>query len=349
MTAQQPYLRRSGTLMLWAVGAGKPLGVPPLTNDTGGAAVVVAESADALDRAATHGVVDESTRLFVRDDLAHATSSTIASAATTFQGRFDAVGTEVRMGDTFRLQVQSYAVSEFLSIVGPTLIRITDADDLATLVADAESCVVDGVFPDFLTNPAVQLADIPAISGDGLDQSGPANRLWLGEDAVSTSPWGAPLDGPRLADLHRHWSELNAHAPHRDAVALAKAVPTAEGDAILERPDELRRFLTAVSAVRALRARGMQHVCVSGYGMRVNDALAPHAHGSPRAVTIAVSDDAHFLVDTDTGRAFGVSPAFASAADALLTVGSVNDAAEFSPREQVVAVADLLAGAGVAL
>lgn len=82
--------------VLWAVGAGKPLGVQPLSNEAGGSAVVVAESADALDQAGAHGIVNESTRLFLRDDVVAAASAVAAARGTIFQGRFDAVGTEIR-------------------------------------------------------------------------------------------------------------------------------------------------------------------------------------------------------------------------------------------------------------
>lgn len=301
--------------------------------------MVVAESGDSLARALLDGTVDDSTRLFVRADVAAHPAAAERRSSVVYHGRFDTIGTEVRVGESLRLQVQSYAVSEFLTIVGPTLVRIVDADDLATLVADAEACAADGAFPDFLTNPAVQVADIPALSGDGRAQSGPTNRLWLGEDgAVSISPWGTPLNTSEgMSGLQKSWSGCNADSRLRDAVALAKAFSVDDADRIIDDPSLLQRFLRAVSAVRTLRARGMHHVRVSGFGLRINDTVAlPPARSA--TVVVAVNGDEHFIVDTASGRTFGVTAAVASAADALLATASPEEAAEHSPRDHVAVV-----------
>ena len=74
MSAQASALSDSGALMLWCVGAGKPLGIEPLTDTRGGSAIVVAEDAQTLDWAVAQGMVTESTRLFVSDEVARSSS-----------------------------------------------------------------------------------------------------------------------------------------------------------------------------------------------------------------------------------------------------------------------------------
>jgi hypothetical protein len=75
-------------------------------------------------------------------------------------------GVDFSVGDDFFLQTQDYASSAFMSVLGPTLIRITDGDDFVTFLTDVDCALAEGLFPDFAIAPSVFIADLPALGPD---------------------------------------------------------------------------------------------------------------------------------------------------------------------------------------
>lgn len=120
-----------------------------------------------------------------------------------FAGTLDEPNAEMSIGYDFFLQTQDYATSPFMSVLGPTLVRVTGPDDLELFLADADRAREEGVFPDIAVVPAVRIADLPGLgAGPGVD--GPQLRLYVNaEGEISTSIGGCSLGrvGDTLASL----------------------------------------------------------------------------------------------------------------------------------------------------
>ncbi len=129
-----------------------------------------------------------------------------------FAGTLDEPNAEMSIGYDFFLQTQDYATSPFMSVLGPTLVRVTGPDDLELFLADADRAREEGVFPDIAVVPAVRIADLPGLgAGPGVD--GPQLRLYVNaEGEISTSIGGCSLGrvGDTLASLRANWDRRNA-------------------------------------------------------------------------------------------------------------------------------------------
>ncbi|WP_405979356.1 daptide biosynthesis RiPP recognition protein [Streptomyces sp. NBC_00158] len=323
-------------LMLW--GTGKPGAELSAT----GSATVVLENPDHLSTLLGSDLVGPHSVVFAPG---HTPDAGIPDGPVVagYEGSLSEPGLECSLGTDFYLQIQNYGVSAYMSVVGPTLIRVADDMDLDAYLADADQARQTGAFPDFLTNPVIQLADLPAL-GAGPAGDGPRRRLYADQDGrLSTTPGGTPLGflgEDTLEQLDTRWLLDTA---------------AADGGPAAERP-WLGRYLTAVSAIRDLRARGLAaDVRVSGFGGRLNAAAA-----SVPAETAADTADARlplllwsgedaFVHDPASGRTFGLDPVAAGLAEVLLVAGSVEAGASYADRAGLEQVAAWFEDAGVTL
>ena len=67
---------------------------------------------------------DRHHRIFVPGDPADAGENVVG-----YGGSFRECNTEASLGDDFYLQVQNYSISQYVSVIGPTLVRIADETD----------------------------------------------------------------------------------------------------------------------------------------------------------------------------------------------------------------------------
>ncbi|MFJ1808741.1 MULTISPECIES: daptide biosynthesis RiPP recognition protein [unclassified Streptomyces] len=341
-------------LIRWGTGTA---GAGPTTGEFsyGGAETVVLENREHLTAMLNSGVAGTDTLVLVPGVPGEDTTAD-GRRVVGYEGSLAGAGGEFSPGAGFYLQIQGYGISEYMSVAGPTLVRIADDTDFGVFLADADRALLDGTFPDFLTHPAIQLADLPGLGVDRTPAAGPRYRLYVDADgAVSTTPGGTRLgtagDGPELLDAQ--WQRLNSGAQTTCAVCLGTVVDDDLRRTELAARPWLGRYLAALGAIRALRARGVDgSIRVSGFGGRITDALAADA-GADADLRDA---DAPLLLWTDQdvyvhapapSRTFSVERAAATPVEALLACGSAEAAAEFADPDHTVRIERFLARAGV--
>ncbi|WP_354639238.1 daptide biosynthesis RiPP recognition protein [Kitasatospora camelliae] len=270
---------------------------------------------------------------------------------TGYGGSFRECDAEASLGDDFYLQVQNYSISQYVSVIGPTLVRVADETDFEVWLADADTAREKGEFAEFLANPALLVADLPGL-GAPLDGAGPRNRLYVRADGeVTVSPYGSALGrlGDGLEGLDTAWQRANTGA-HPCAVTLATAVPEALRVAALQSRPWLGAYLLAVDALREMRSRGIPRVRVSGFGgrLRPENGLAEPV-GAPARHLVLWTDDAAYLYTSEGSRLFALNRAAGELAELLLCQGSVEAAARYARPEALLTVQRFFERAGVAL
>lgn len=328
--------------MQWGTGHGEPV--------ADGVSAIVLEDPGHLSAIIESGLAGPSTAIFVPGADEDASGPLIVG----YEGSLSEPGAEMSIGENFFLQTQDYCTSEYLSMIGPTSVRIFGAEDFETFLSDADRARTEGAFQDFLTHPIVRLADLPAL-GAGPERDGPGLRLYAGpEGELSTSPGGLPLGkaGDDLASLEAEWARINAASGHPCAVCLGKAVPEEQRSAELATRPWLGRYLAAVAGVQDLRLRGESDVRVSGFGGRLVaglEALDGAADlADPDLPLLLWAGDAAY-VHSAPGRTFKVDRRAGQLVEALLVCGSDTAAAEHDDPAGLAKVTAFFAGAGVRL
>jgi hypothetical protein len=272
-----------------------------------------------------------------------------------YEGSFTDWEDEVSVGDDFFVQNQRYGVTPFLSVVGPTLVRISDTGDFEAFLADADQAWTFGVFAEHATHPLLQFADLPAL-GAGTAGDGPSLRLFVSAAGeLSTSPCGRAIGrlGDGLDRLRAVWTELNAASAAPCSVCLASVVPEPVRTAGLATRPWLGRYLMVLDALREAKARGWGTTEVSGFRDQAgHDPAAPlllthdgitHLREPRSARTFKVGADARTTLEVllvsdsaeaavpELARRLGVSPA--AARDAIgMVVAEVGPDARMSVR-----------------
>ncbi|MBW1596584.1 daptide biosynthesis RiPP recognition protein [Streptomyces sp. JJ38] len=272
-----------------------------------------------------------------------------------YEGSAAQPGDELSIGDSFFLQTQEYSASQFMSVIGPTLIRVFDGSDFAAYLADADRARAEGVFPAFATDPVIRLADLPSL-GASPAADGPATRLYADADGtVSTAPGGAALGsaGDAFADLLGVWERVNKDSAHPCAVGLGATVPEAERCASLAERPWLGRYLAALDALRELRARDVSHLRVSGFGGRLSETAEPvaeaaDAHGTELPLLLW-NEQGAYVHSTPTGRFFQIGTDAARIAETVLACGDAETAAERVDAAALAKVTAFFERAGVPL
>lgn len=309
---------------------------------SGTAAAVLTDSA-AFAAASDSGLLADGTIALVPAEGASDLPGTVA-----YEGSLTEPGGEAVIADEIYLFTQDYSTSAYLSVIGPTLIRIFGDDDFQAFVEDADRARESGEFPDFLLAPAARLADLPGLGGS-VEQAGPRNRVVIdGLGRVRSSPTGSELGGVELGldVLDQEWRRRNAQDPEPCAVCLADAVPgPTRHTALSERP-WMPEYLDAIDLMRDLTARGVSGLEVAGFGRRLID-LDPAAAPVRATALLAWNDDEAFVRDQRHGKTFRLHRDAAPAVDALLATGSVDAASASCPSVSVASAAEQLAAIGL--
>lgn len=313
VTSRESLRAVKARLAHWSTGR-SPHGTEP-TGRT-----VVLESAELLPAVLAGDLVDERTLV-----LAPGPVTTDDPRVLAHGGRLDEPGQEFTLGDDFFLQVQSYGLSEFVTIAGATLVRLADVEDLEDFVADAARVRTDGTFPIALVHPAVQFADAALLAGD-LRTAGPTHRLYVdAEGRCSVSPAGVVLGtvGDALTTLEGAWAKRCA-AGGPGAGLLAGAPDGDRVASLLAAEPWLPRYLQAADLVRALTARGLADVRVSGFGARLAEPGTEDL-GGPGDPQVAWGGDTAYVADPRSGRIFGLGRDQAALVERLVGHGPTGD------------------------
>ncbi|MFI0819799.1 daptide biosynthesis RiPP recognition protein [Streptomyces sp. NPDC021098] len=304
-------------IMSWGSGHARPDGFP-----AGQAATVVLADRAHLDDAVSSGVIGGSTVAFA--------PGTGDGPIVGYDGALDEPGTEFALGHDFYLQTQDYATSAYMTVLGPTIVRLFTSEDFAACLRDADRALEEGVFPEFLITPSVLLADTSGLGG-GPGGDGPLTRLYADRAGNwSTSPRGAVLGtmGDSLDTLTARYDEINAASPAPCAVALAAVISDPDRSAALRERPYLRRYLAAVRALRSVIARGAHGPKVSGFGVRLVPGLAlegPDIRDAEAPLVMFTEEEAYVFA---AGRLFSVSRDVAGAVECLLAGEADPDSAE---------------------
>ncbi|MFE2927185.1 daptide biosynthesis RiPP recognition protein [Streptomyces goshikiensis] len=249
-------------LISWATAS--PLAGPV---GSGGVGTLVLADPAHIPAVMAAGLVGPRTLLLASDD-----ATGVLAPAVGYHGSLTEAGDEFSNGQDFFLQTHAYAASPFMTVFGPTVVRVFDQSDFEAFLADADRALAEGVFPDFLITSSVVLADAAALTGAHAPADGPALRLYADRDGqVSTSPTGAVLGTVHdsLANLTERFARTGP-----GAAALDAAVPAEAREAALLARPFLPRYLEAVAALCSLMARGVTGLRVSGFGSRLTPGLA---------------------------------------------------------------------------
>ncbi|MET7270664.1 daptide biosynthesis RiPP recognition protein [Streptomyces flaveolus] len=297
-------------IMSWGSGGRRPAGAPGTS-----VATVVLADARHLDAVLASGLTGPGTLVFTPGP------GDLAAGIVQYGGSLSEPGEDFALGEDFYLQTQDYASSAFMSVLGPTVLRVFGPADFSAFLADADRAFTEGAFPEFLITPAVLLADTAALGGP-LGADGPALRLYVdAEGRISLSPTGSPLGtvGDDLAALLIRYEHVNAASEAPCAVSLGAAVPEEARTAALQVRPFLGRYLAAVKALRALTAQDIGGLKVSGFGHRVTGGLAAGTGNDlsdPELPLVLWNTEQAYVVAD--GRVFAVDHAFAGAVECLL-------------------------------
>uniref|UniRef100_UPI0030C6CA05 daptide biosynthesis RiPP recognition protein n=1 Tax=Streptomyces scabiei TaxID=1930 RepID=UPI0030C6CA05 len=116
---------------------------PEFTYD--GAKTVVLENRDHLAAVLRSGVVGADTLVLVPGAPGEEPAAD-GHRVVGYEGSLAGAGGEFSPGAGFYLQIQGYGISEYMSVAGPTLVRIADDTDFDVFLADADRALLDGTF-----------------------------------------------------------------------------------------------------------------------------------------------------------------------------------------------------------
>ncbi|MBC9718885.1 hypothetical protein H9Y04_40790 [Streptomyces sp. TRM66268-LWL] len=307
--------------MSWGSGSARPAHVPAASTAT----IVLADGAH-LDAVAASGLIGPGTLVFAPDTGAPPRHPQQVG----YTGSLTEPGADFCLGEDFYLQTQDYASSAYITVLGPTLVRLFTLDDFAAFLGDADRAFAEGVFPAFLTTPSVLLADTSALGSPGA-VDGPTLRLYVDHDgAISLSPGGTALGqaGDDLTTLTQRFDRINAVSEAPCAVTLGAVLPEeARTAALLVRP-YLGRYLAAVKALRVLTAQNVLGLQVSGFGGRLTAGLAAagaEADLLDAELPLVLSTAQQAYVAAADGRIFTVNHTVAAAVECLLAAGDHAD------------------------
>lgn len=293
----------AANLMSWARGADAP---------NGSSKVVVLEDASLLSDVMQHEFLDTGTAMFV-PGAGHPPAVGSGAQMFSYVGDFRDPDADIQIGEDFYVQQQSYALSAFVPVGGPTILRAGSDNDLAAFYRDADTARSAGKFPAALLHPQSLLGDVPALGF--VPRSVEVAHVYVSASGdVLTSPSGIRLGA--LDDSHQDWSRSWASGMYE----------VGQRPDVRERP-WIARFMLAADALRHATVRGLQGMHVSGFGGHLVPALDQVEDRVPATTSLLLfkSGVAH-LHDGATSKTYRLGSDAAKFVDVMLTVGS--DAAE---------------------
>lgn len=281
------------------------------------------------------GLAGFGTLVFAPVDPAGTTSpGLVVGSLVRYTGELATAGDELVIGDDFFLQTFDYSSGGYLSLVGPTLLRITSEIDYAVFLEDADAARARGEFPEYLLHPFVQLADICALGNAHPCAGRQGGRLYVdAEGGVRPAPGGALLG--QLAGTAARGGEGSRDrtwdGDAGDDPCLAAVVPVEVTRAARAERPWLSRFLWGLDALRRARAEGLKKPTVSGFGGRLVEGLEGLAAvEAPDAPLLLGDRSGALLVSPRDMRVFRITRDAAVLVEILLLVGPGERAVELA-------------------
>ena len=178
-----------------------------------------------------------------------------------YAGELSVLGDEILLAGELPVRVEAYQDLDSLIITGPTIVRIDSEDDYLAFLADADTALLTGEFPDALTHPDVWLADVCCLAGG--TECGGISRLFVSE----TGELRASLRGRVLGYVGDSVDLLATRAEHRPCAC--SEIPAAAHFSAHETWPWLPRYVAALQALRRMRAYDRRNCRVSGFGTRI--------------------------------------------------------------------------------
>lgn len=349
---------------LYAWGRGNADAAGTVGDDATGRTVLL-ESAHSLEAVLGSGLIDAGTMVFAPAVEVPENAST--GVLVGYEGSLTAAGDEMAIDEDFFIEAQDYAVTPFLAVAGPTLVRVTGQADFDAFVHDADRAREQGEFVPALVHPMIQLGDLCALGG-AHRCAGPRGRITVDlSGRVRTAPHGMPLgevwDG--LDTLDARWSAVERTVGSGCPVCLGEAVPAPVLRAAHRQRPWLSRYLHAVDALRMAAARGLPNLRPSGFARRLTPGCDGHGHAADMqlagadAPLVLFDDEAAVLHEPVGGRQFRLTRQAAQLVELLVVHADQGAAADAAAgclgldRSQALgALGELerqLTGAGVAL
>ncbi|ONH60867.1 hypothetical protein CcI49_09790 [Frankia sp. CcI49] len=284
------------------------------------------------------GLADFQTLVFTPADPGTPVPAAVVGSLVRYAGSATEPGDDLLIGDDFFLQTFDYASGAYLSLVGPTLLRITSEIDYSVFLEDADAARSRGDFPEHLLHPLVQLADSCALGTLHPCAGRLGRRLFVAADGtVRPAPGGAIFGHLTTAGFQPLEHAFSGHAEILDGVpaddpCLAEVVPAEVSSQARQVRPWLSRFLWSIDALRRAQREGIKRPTVSGFGGRLVEALAGELADvdAPNAPLIVADRSAALLVTAGDLRVFRISPAAAAMVEILLVVGSGERAVELA-------------------
>ncbi|MFD7169520.1 daptide biosynthesis RiPP recognition protein [Streptomyces violascens] len=326
---------------------------------------VLLESANSLAAVLDSGLMDADTMVFA--PATGARESLSVGVLVGYEGSLTASGDEMSVDDDFFVEAQDYAVTPFLAVAGPTVVRVTGQADFDAFVHDADRARAQGEFVPALVHPMIQLGDLCALGG-AHRCAGPRVRITVDPSGrVRTAPHGVLLGEARdgLDTLAARWSAVERSAGSGCPVCLGEAVPAPVLLAAHRQRPWLSRYLHAVDALRMAAARGLPNLRPSGFARRLTPGCDEQGHAvdlqlaGADAPLVLFDDETAVLHDPVGGRQFRLARQAAQLVELLVVHADQGAAADGAvaclglDRSQALgALGELerrLASAGVAL
>lgn len=232
-------------------------------------------------------------------------------------GAMSSPGDDVGLSRDLYVQTTDYSAHRYLSVIGPTVLRLFTVEDATAFCTDVASALTSGAFPEALLHPLVEIGDRCAIAG-GPCPGRSLGRLHVDRDGVvRTSPVGRQLgkagDDPGV--LREAASRSSDPCLQEDVGAVV--APTAVAAAA---------FLAGLDAARVLAQRSRSTWSMVGWQ---KDLFGGPGCDSPRADQFLLSDGTNdVLYDNTTRRAFRLERPAAEVAEAVLMSGDDAAAAQ---------------------
>lgn len=290
----------------------------------------------------TNGWVTSESMVLVPENLGHGTAQIEDDRITRYEGSVVTPGDDfaVAFGDSraFTLQVHEYSICAFVPALAPTLVRVTNDEDFALLLQDADAAWTTGEFPTSLTNPFVMLADQCAF---GRTTCVGARSLFVGADGtVSLGPGGVPLCS--LDDGHQALTGRYSGG----ACATHHLGSIVDPDLIqhgVDRRPWMDGYLRSLAGMQTLRSQGHDNLRVSGFGGRLTVAFSEVAWSPGEPLIFHNTNRAWVMAAGAEGsRSFSVSTEMAICIEVMAMTGD-SDQAISAVADHVGLPADALA------
>ncbi|NQX14965.1 daptide biosynthesis RiPP recognition protein [Rathayibacter sp. VKM Ac-2857] len=237
---------------------------------------------------------------------AHSTASTVIE----YSGRFSEIGDETTIAGR-TLELQDYAASAFLDVVGPMVVRLGDEGGWAALVDDADIALVEGLFPAHLLHPSVLLAEREAFLADAAGRSRELRPVVPASGGVLWAPEGPAATAATIGPLVQAYGGVVA--PERILVD-ARARPW------------LGRYIAAIELLR--RTGRSSRAEILGFGVSLLEDEAADAVVPVDAPFLTRDAEDWLLEDLSTRRRHRISTRAAAVVEALHTSSSRERAVE---------------------